>query len=70
MLIDRSEKERAGMQVQKEEMMKKEREQLQNMKQAGLVDAQEQREAYIKENQASGEDHMDRCKPKGEQAAS
>ena len=62
MLIDRSEKERAGMQVQKEEMMKKEREQLQNMKQAGLVDAQEQREAYIKENRAIGEEHMEMMK--------
>nr|XP_058955472.1 guanylate-binding protein 6-like [Pocillopora verrucosa] len=62
MLIDRSEKERAGMQVQKEEMMKKEREQLQNMKQAGLVDAQEQREAYVKENQAIGEEHMEMMK--------
>ena len=52
MLIARSEKEIAGLQVLKEEMMKKEREQLQNMKQVGLIEAQQQRETFIKENQA------------------
>ena len=55
MLIARSEKEKAGLLLLKEEMMKKEREQSQNMQQAGLIEAQQQRETYIKENQALGE---------------
>ena len=55
MLIARSEKEKAGLLVLKEEMMKKEREQSQNMQQAGLIEAQQQRETYVKENQALGE---------------
>ena len=56
MLIARSEKEIAGLQVLKVEMMKKEREQLQNMKQVGLIEAQQQRETFIKENQAIDEE--------------
>ena len=55
MLIARSEKEKAGLLVLKEEMMKKEREQSQNMQQAGLIEAQQQRETYIQENQALSE---------------
>ena len=56
MLIARSEKEIAGLQVLKVEMMKKEREQLQNMTQVGLIEAQQQRETFIKENQAIDEE--------------
>lgn len=55
MLIARSENERAALLEQREETMKKEREQLQNMKQAGLIEAQQQRETFIKENQVLGE---------------
>ena len=54
-LIARSEKEKAGLLVLKEEMMKKEREQSQNIQQAGLIEAQQQRESYIQENQALSE---------------
>ena len=52
MLIARSEKERAGMQEQMRSDMEVEREQLQNMRAAGLKQAQREREAFIQENHA------------------